>query len=76
MIVSEFDVSDTSCMTDISSNLNEAINTSVRTLESLKNLERELSRAADLIQDCLRAGNKLLVCGNGGSAADASHFAT
>jgi D-sedoheptulose 7-phosphate isomerase len=24
----------------------------------------------------LRAGNKLLVCGNGGSAADASHFAT
>jgi len=68
--------SDASCMTDISSNLNEAINASVRTLESLKNLERELSRAADLIQDCLRAGNKLLVCGNGGSAADASHFAT
>jgi D-sedoheptulose 7-phosphate isomerase len=24
----------------------------------------------------LRSGNKLLVCGNGGSAADASHFAT
>ena len=24
----------------------------------------------------MRAGNKLLVCGNGGSAADASHFAT
>jgi D-sedoheptulose 7-phosphate isomerase len=32
--------------------------------------------AADLIDQCLRAGNKLLVCGNGGSAADASHFAT
>jgi D-sedoheptulose 7-phosphate isomerase len=32
--------------------------------------------AADLIEQCLRAGNKLLVCGNGGSAADASHFAT
>jgi D-sedoheptulose 7-phosphate isomerase len=63
-------------MSDISSNLNESINTSVRTLESLKNLEREVSRAADLIEQCLRAGNKLLVCGNGGSAADASHFAT
>jgi D-sedoheptulose 7-phosphate isomerase len=24
----------------------------------------------------LRAGNKLLVCGNGGSASDAAHFAT
>jgi phosphoheptose isomerase len=63
-------------MSDFSSNLNRAISDSVRTLESLKNLEREVSRAADLIEQCLRAGNKLLVCGNGGSAADASHFAT
>jgi D-sedoheptulose 7-phosphate isomerase len=63
-------------MSDFSSNLNRAISDSVRTLESLKNLERELSGAADLIDQCLRAGNKLIVCGNGGSAADASHFAT
>ena len=63
-------------MTDFSSNLNRAINDSIRTLESLKNLERQVSSAADLIEQCLRAGNKLLVCGNGGSAADASHFAT
>ena len=63
-------------MADTYSNLNEAISSSVQTLESLKNLEREVSRAADLIEQCLRAGNKLLVCGNGGSAADASHFAT
>jgi D-sedoheptulose 7-phosphate isomerase len=58
------------------SNLNQAISDSVRTFESLKHLEREVSQAADLIEQCLRAGNKLLVCGNGGSAADASHFAT
>src|SRR5262249_42403525 len=51
-------------------------NDSVRTLESLKNLEKEVTRAADLIEQSLRAGNKLLVCGNGGSATDASHFAT
>jgi D-sedoheptulose 7-phosphate isomerase len=63
-------------MSDFSSNLNRAIDDSVRTLESLKNLEREVARAADLIEQCLRAGNKLLVCGNGGSATDASHFAT
>jgi D-sedoheptulose 7-phosphate isomerase len=63
-------------MNDLSSNLNRAINDSVRTLESLKDLEREVSRAADLMEQCLRAGKKLLVCGNGGSAADASHFAT
>jgi D-sedoheptulose 7-phosphate isomerase len=35
-----------------------------------------MAQAARLIDRCLRAGNKLLVCGNGGSAADASHFAT
>ena len=63
-------------MNDFSSNLNRAIDDSVRTLESLKDLGREVSRAIDLIEQCLRAGNKLLVCGNGGSATDASHFAT
>jgi phosphoheptose isomerase len=63
-------------MSNISSNLNRAINDSVRMLESLRNLEPEVSRAADLIGECFRTGNKLLMCGNGGSAADASHFAT
>ena len=63
-------------MSDFSSNLNQAINDSVRTLESLKDLGREVSRAADLIDQCLRGGNKLLVCGNGGSATDSSHFVT
>ena len=63
-------------MSDLSSILNRTINDSVRTLKSLKDVEPQLSKAADLIDQCLRAGNKLLVCGNGGSAADASHFAT
>jgi D-sedoheptulose 7-phosphate isomerase len=63
-------------MSRISSNLNRAIDDSVRVLKSLKNLEPQVSRAANLIGDCFNTGNKLLVCGNGGSAADASHFAT
>jgi D-sedoheptulose 7-phosphate isomerase len=63
-------------MSDYASNFNRAISDAVRTLESLKNLAQEITRATDLIDECLRAGNKLLMCGNGGSAADASHFAT
>jgi D-sedoheptulose 7-phosphate isomerase len=63
-------------MNDFSSDLSQSINDSVRTLESLKDIGREVSRAVDLIEQCLHAGNKLLVCGNGGSATDASHFAT
>jgi D-sedoheptulose 7-phosphate isomerase len=31
--------------------------------------------AASLVADCLGAGGKLLLCGNGGSAADAQHWA-
>jgi D-sedoheptulose 7-phosphate isomerase len=63
-------------MSDLSSILNRAVDDSTRTLESLKRLEPQMAKAADLIEQCLRAGNKLLVCGNGGSAADAAHFAT
>jgi D-sedoheptulose 7-phosphate isomerase len=63
-------------MSDFSPNLNRAIQESFRTLESLKDLQGEINAAAELVAQCLRAGNKLLVCGNGGSAADASHFAT
>ena len=63
-------------MNEIFSIFDQAIDDSTRTLESLKKLESQVAKAADLIEQCLRAGNKLLVCGNGGSAADAAHFAT
>ncbi|HEX8475611.1 MAG TPA: D-sedoheptulose 7-phosphate isomerase [Pyrinomonadaceae bacterium] len=36
---------------------------------------REIVDAAELIADSFRAGGKLLLCGNGGSAADAQHVA-
>jgi D-sedoheptulose 7-phosphate isomerase len=48
--------------------------------ETMRRLEteclEEILAAADLVVDSLRAGGKILVCGNGGSAADAQHFAT
>jgi D-sedoheptulose 7-phosphate isomerase len=34
-----------------------------------------VARAGRLFADCLRNGGKALACGNGGSAADAQHFA-
>jgi D-sedoheptulose 7-phosphate isomerase len=56
--------------------LKKAIVAANQTLQSLFDLDAQVAKAADLIEESLRAGNKLLVCGNGGSAADASHFAT
>lgn len=35
----------------------------------------EVARLAELVYETLRAGRKLLFCGNGGSAADAQHLA-
>src|SRR6266576_994242 len=54
----------------------DAIAAATETLRSLSSLEARMVEAGDLIERCLRAGNKLLVCGNGGSATDAAHFAT
>jgi D-sedoheptulose 7-phosphate isomerase len=63
-------------MADFSSTLEQAISGSIETLQALKKIEPKIARGAEMIEQCLRAGNKLLVCGNGGSASDAAHFAT
>ena len=63
-------------MSDFSSIFQHAIGDSIATLQSLEKLEPQFARAANLITDCLTNKNKLLVCGNGGSASDAAHFAT
>jgi D-sedoheptulose 7-phosphate isomerase len=49
---------------------------SVRTLESLAGIRPAVDAAAQLITSALSGGGKLLICGNGGSAAEAAHFAT
>ena len=63
-------------MSDLPSILEKAINGSIETLQGLKRIEPQIEHAAKAIEQCLLAGNKLLVCGNGGSASDAAHFAT
>jgi len=63
-------------MSEISTTLKQALAAAVETIQSLDKLEAPLQRAADLIVECLNPGNKMLVCGNGGSAADAADFCT
>jgi D-sedoheptulose 7-phosphate isomerase len=45
-------------------------------LPTLQALEQQVNAAAAAIAKSLLAGGKLLACGNGGSAADASHLTT
>jgi phosphoheptose isomerase len=56
--------------------LQSAIEAATKALQSIVDLKAQIGQAADLITECLRAENKLLVCGNGGSAADAADFCT
>ena len=41
----------------------------------LKTCETEIRKAANLLVTCFQSGNKLLLCGNGGSCADCEHIA-
>ena len=45
-------------------------------LKIKKNLQNEILDAVQALNDCFKNGNKLLLCGNGGSAADCQHIAT
>lgn len=48
----------------------------IDTLELVRNtLRPEIQRCAQILRETVRAGKKVLVCGNGGSAADAQHIA-
>lgn len=44
--------------------------------KSLETLPASIERAATKLTDGLNRGNKVLSCGNGGSAADAQHFSS
>jgi D-sedoheptulose 7-phosphate isomerase len=41
----------------------------------INSMEEQLEKASKLAVDTLKNGNKILLCGNGGSAADAQHIA-
>ncbi len=48
----------------------------LETIEAvIGNMEEELAKASALAVETLKRGNKILLCGNGGSAADAQHIA-
>lgn len=50
---------------------NDSIDTKLAALDTLPTL---IASASDILVTALRNKNKILVCGNGGSASDAQHF--
>jgi D-sedoheptulose 7-phosphate isomerase len=56
--------------------IQKEIQASVELKERVKEeLAEKIVEVANTLAECIRKGGKILLCGNGGSAADAQHFA-
>lgn len=50
-------------------------NAHLQSVQKIFSLTEQIQKAASLLTQSLAQGRKILICGNGGSAADAQHFA-
>ena len=62
-------------MTDFNNQIIQIFEQSVDSLNNSLSLKTQINDAINLIIDSIKNGNKLIIFGNGGSAADAQHIA-
>ena len=55
--------------------LKQDIQQSILAKKSLIKISNKINESIKILTECLKNGNKILICGNGGSAADAQHLA-
>ena len=55
--------------------IQDIISNSVHEIEKIRNVSKEIQDVVRKIVECIHNGNKILLFGNGGSAADAQHIA-
>ena len=56
-------------------NIKKEISDLVKALDVIPDLAKEINLIIDDLVNCLKSGKKILICGNGGSAAEANHLA-
>jgi D-sedoheptulose 7-phosphate isomerase len=61
-------------MTDYAAHIAREIQESISVKTKLGRVAEQIAEAASAIVNCLRAGGKLIIFGNGGSASDAQHM--
>lgn len=54
--------------------LDQEISHHIKVMHSLKLMEDNIHKASQVMAGVISEGGKILICGNGGSAADAQHF--
>jgi phosphoheptose isomerase len=57
-------------------NLKDNIAQMVAVLQALEGFDEKMIHAASIVARCLHIDNKVMICGNGGSASDAGDFST
>lgn len=60
---------------DMQLTVNKRLNETLETIEKCKYLTKEIEEASQFIINAYKNSKKLIICGNGGSAADAQHIA-
>ena len=55
--------------------VNRILDDHLATIQATKSIAEDIGKAADMVSECLAGGGCLMLCGNGGSAADAQHIA-
>jgi len=55
--------------------IKKCVEDSIEVKRSIPGKSKDIEKAAQALINAFSSGNKVLVCGNGGSAADAMHFA-
>ena len=64
-------------MTDTTTQIQEIFSDSINTKrQAAEVLAPAIAQASEQLISCLQQGHKILICGNGGSAADAQHFSS
>ena len=62
-------------MNSFKSEIEKVFNTSSEIIKNSFSLTNDIEKAIDLIVQCVKNNNKVIIFGNGGSAADAQHIA-
>lgn len=60
-------------MSKLTENVKIHLNLLIERYPELTGIEESITNAYLLLEECFRNGEKLLIAGNGGSAADAEH---
>jgi len=56
-------------------NFSKQLDQNISVFSNLKTIEESVVSASELINNSIKSGGKLMLCGNGGSAADSQHIA-